>query len=26
VIVSSNDEAEYGFCEEKVNMMELKNS
>ncbi len=24
VIVSSNDEAEYGFCKEKVNMLEFK--
>jgi len=24
VIVSSNDEAEYGFCKEKVNMLEIK--
>ncbi len=24
VIVSSNDEAEFGFCTEKINMMELK--
>ncbi|MEP6747073.1 MAG: ATP-binding cassette domain-containing protein [Bacteroidota bacterium] len=24
VIVSSNDEAEFGFCNEKINMMELK--
>jgi ABC-2 type transport system ATP-binding protein len=26
VIVSSNDEAEYGFCKEKVNMLLLNNS
>jgi ABC-type multidrug transport system ATPase subunit len=24
VIVSSNDEAEYGFCKEKVSMLEFK--